>query len=353
MKYTIELLTAFERPARLPIPEQLAALMARMDAVEGADGPGEMASILNRAALMEVQFGRPDKAAALCWLQIHWVIKRVFPRYGVSQLFLVFQPWINLARLDRHARRYGAARRKLAKLHNVWSGQSACLAGLILDKDKGASVLDADAYVRSFLRNTHLTERLLLGLGSQGEESLVDAADLPGVSASVRCQSIVAEAKLLEHLLQDRNAASLELPADTNQMRVLALKIRALSVLAHRNEASAMDRMMAVTDALTDGPMDNWRLALFQNVVGFWADHDRSYCAELCEIGKMQAQGLSDCVSKAWFDTLLSSEREKALRRRILAETTWHGAIRQGTAEPRQVHQVDLCGQRLKELVAA
>ena len=101
-RWTADLLTAFNRPHRIAIPVLLCQLADRFtkQPPHVAD-PEEMASILNRAALLETQFGRLHVAEILCHDQISWVARRVIPEHGTGYAYLGFQPWINLARLDQ------------------------------------------------------------------------------------------------------------------------------------------------------------------------------------------------------------------------------------------------------------
>jgi hypothetical protein len=101
-RWTADLLTAFNRPHRIAIPVLLCQLADRFTKQPPpvAD-PEEMASILNRAALLETQFGRLHVAEILCHDQISWVARRVIPEHGTGYAYLGFQPWINLARLDQ------------------------------------------------------------------------------------------------------------------------------------------------------------------------------------------------------------------------------------------------------------
>lgn len=101
-RWTADLLTAFNRPHRIAIPVLLCQLEDRFTKQPPpvAD-PEEMASILNRAALLETQFGRLHVAEILCHDQISWVARRVIPEHGTGYAYLGFQPWINLARLDQ------------------------------------------------------------------------------------------------------------------------------------------------------------------------------------------------------------------------------------------------------------
>src|SRR5437660_1183353 len=116
-----ELLTAFERPLRAPLPAIAEHLHSLLDELPSPDeNPATycdaLARCFNQASLLEVHFGRSAMAYSLCFRELQW-IDRLARETGMHGLLVYgFQPWINLARLDRLHGRTDQARKRLAAL---------------------------------------------------------------------------------------------------------------------------------------------------------------------------------------------------------------------------------------------
>src|SRR5262245_4171350 len=117
-----DLLTPYGgRAPRTPLDAWAARGVARLAAPErAAAGPeaalSERCRCLNQAALIQLLGGEPEAAATLCWRQLAFLGRGWDDREPVDGVVCAFQPWINLARLDRGAGAYPAARERLQVL---------------------------------------------------------------------------------------------------------------------------------------------------------------------------------------------------------------------------------------------
>ena len=357
---TTEFLTAFNRPHRYPIPILLRELVQRLDQMESpVSDPTEIASILNRAALMEAQFGRPVIAEKLCHDQIRWVAKHVQPRHGPGHIYLAFQPWINMARLDRMAGRVNQSKEKMDQIRLAFAQQEINLDRLTVRPAHYDLIKEIDPYLQSFLRNSYLTEMLTWAQSDPSPTAIDDAAAAIDVSGSHRSVSIVLEAELLHAIRHGQPPRSIDRvalnPADHNQKRRLALRIRSHAAHGYTGQANIpfiCDAMLEIAQELSDQDLDGLGLAMLLNTVGFLADHAVGEVGQHIDAGILKAEALGDCVSVEWLKNLQATGSTSRSPGNAFLERTWMNGLRKSQPEHHRVQVVDEFTQRLRLFVA-
>lgn len=336
-----ELLTAFERPLRAPLPVIAEHLHAILDELPSPDDAPfayceALARCFNQASLLEVHFGRAAPAYSLCFRELQWIdgFARATGLHGL--LVYGFQPWINLARLDRLQGKIDQAQDRLSALAHALATQRADLGGFAVSPSDWPSLLEATPRLMEILTMAWVCETLLCGLHSHRYDTLDCVEKLVSQGAAEPRVALV-EARLIAARLPDGPAVPTE-PCHAleplSQMKRHSLALRLLELDAgqalHRDDIFAKAAAMAECNLAAGA--DCWHLAIAQHCIALLLKLDRSAAMPIAERAYTAANHLGDEISSAWFaDACIeaSNGAQEWLRRRsLLAEHSWYARIR-------------------------
>lgn len=166
------------RIAKIPLAAWIADLARRIDTDPVADG---LAAIQNNLGLILLHARGEREALNICLGQVAWAA-------GLRRADLMLQPIVNLARIDRMARRVGDARNKIAIVRDAGLGTGAIFAGHAFG--------NLEAQDRTFAIGMALIERFQLELGAGFEAVERYFADPIYVDAAASGSAMFAEQKL-------------------------------------------------------------------------------------------------------------------------------------------------------------
>lgn len=127
----------------------------RSDLVEGA---GPLVNCFNEAALIEVCFGRHDKSAALCSAYLEWANRHSQTPNALVILQYAFEPFLNLARLERIAQKYEEALRRIEVVDKVARCQDAWLGEVFIPADLSQEIFARTTPFPRLIRTTYILE---------------------------------------------------------------------------------------------------------------------------------------------------------------------------------------------------
>jgi hypothetical protein len=160
-----ELLTPRARPRRPCLKSWADALRARASlGSSGDEHPAERAATivgwLNQAALIEVYFGRRDRARAICEFAIDW-LEQLFAVSGEPLVpRFVFQPLINVGRLHDRLGEIDQALDVFRTIGRALRGEPTVVRGIVLDRTAMSALLARDERLRETLRTAHIVDTL-------------------------------------------------------------------------------------------------------------------------------------------------------------------------------------------------
>lgn len=135
-----EILTPQDRPVRLPLDEWAHSRLGELERLKGSmfyDKPevcGAIVDCFNEAALIEVYYGRLDYAKYLCNAAMKWVNDLAQSTGSAWCYRFAVQPYVNLGRLDRIARRWEQSLEKIKVAGEVADGHPVGFGPIILDR---------------------------------------------------------------------------------------------------------------------------------------------------------------------------------------------------------------------------
>ncbi|MEV6013854.1 hypothetical protein AB0M29_44930 [Streptomyces sp. NPDC051976] len=127
-------LVARFRPACLPLPDRVAALVDLSDRAAQQNDPGLASTVFNQSALLASDIGLPDLARQLCHRHAEAYLN-AGPLPAMSAI-RALEPLVNLARLQIRAGHPGDARHRLLNLYEaVGMGRPATFEGITVPAD--------------------------------------------------------------------------------------------------------------------------------------------------------------------------------------------------------------------------
>lgn len=336
-----ELLTAFERPLRAPLPVIAGHLHAILDELPSPDDDPfayceTLARCFNQASLLEVHFGRAAPAYSLCFRELRWIdgFARATGLHGL--LAYGFQPWINLARLDRLQGKIDQAQDRLSALAHALATQRAELGSFVVSTSDWPSLLDTAPRLTEILTMAWVCETLLCGLHNHRYDTL-DCVEKAVSQGAADPRVALVEARLIAARLPDGPAAPYEAChalEPLSQMKRHSLALRMLELDAghsqHRDDVSV--KAAAMADCNLPVGTGCWQLAIAQHCIALLLKLDRAAAMPIAERAYTAASHLGDEISSAWFaDACIEASngaQEWVRRRSLLAEHSWYARLR-------------------------
>jgi len=344
VKVPLELLSSQERSLRPPLQNLLARVDRRLDEIglPSAVSDSDVYALLqcyNLCALVEAMAGRADEARRLCLDELCW-LGRVADRTGrTGVLAYAFQPWVNLARLDRIAGDLAAARVKLDVLRAASQGHAMALGPIALEADHVPTLVAHVPGLTSFLHYNWIHERLLCELRSDAPEGRREVEAVANAQQSILFSGMALEADLIARRQagEDTEAeSSRQYPevADAFPVNVVASIRRAEIVLKHLRHGPDVinaDALEEIGLRLLVGEPSPWHLAVVQPIVNLLRELKPGADSNLASLAYEAAKRLGDEILQAWFASACAEHDEAApiwqARLRNLASKTWYASI--------------------------
>jgi hypothetical protein len=200
----IELITALQRPVRIPLQSWVADAEGKLDNMEinarlrVAENYEDLAKIYNQAALMVAFSGDASTARDVCRAQICLIQILTCGSNKAPFLSCAIQAWINLARLDRISGAYEAAAAKLNLLRDAMVLKPTSLADMSIDVQDWSALRQLRPKLDLFLHVVWYSETFSLLLrGHQFREVICLSTRNYGSIADDRLLSVFVEAALI------------------------------------------------------------------------------------------------------------------------------------------------------------
>lgn len=333
LKVPLDLLATFDRALRPALPRVAAHITRQID---GASAPGltprsrvfALVKSFNLAALMETQFGRPEKARELCEAEIAW-LGRVARGADAGLMAYAFQPWVNLARLDRFQGNYPDARRRLQVLEQARDMKRISLHGVRVERNAWPLLTELVPQLGAFLLFNWTYEGLLCALRSGDLSRINDIEGRSGGDAVL--QGMAAEAHHIAARLSNGAHPAGEHPGGGEGSPlddVLTIRRAELDPAALTSAAPALGE---ISGRMLDGDPTTWHLAMVQTIVALLWEADRDLALERAEAGYTASIGAGDEVFEAWFAGACAGGLNGGpWRQRVddLAARSWYASVR-------------------------
>lgn len=177
-----------ERARRRPLPEWVDEIHANLDRARDGwtnDLPGATTGVMacfNQAALLEVHLGRKYLAEELCMRALSWLDGLIAQTGNIECYKNGFQPFVNLARLDRINGSWTKALSKLDVLRDGLNLHSIRLHHLAVSDDVLRIILQ-DNKLLTILNNMCMIERLKTLLKAEMYDQVLELAVEPSTGA--------------------------------------------------------------------------------------------------------------------------------------------------------------------------
>ncbi len=333
LKAPRELLTAFDRPVRLPLPIQIETLVRSRPPAPPTDRSSveAWARLFNQLALIELHFGRVDCAADLCRWQIDWVARQLVPALGQGYAVFAFQPWVNLARLDLRMGRRGEGIARLAMVRQGAHGGAVTLRTVAAARRHHEAMCDLVPELPAFLGNVYMTELLLLAIRDDDTQALEMAAAGAAEMRWADDAPALEEARMLMRVSdrRARTAALAPVTAHTPPGDILvrlALRLRALETGGDRR-ADILEIAEAALRLFEIAP-SGLCLALVQHAVHKIYDPADESVFDLCRKGLAGAFDLNDVLLIKWFHTASNGGfNDRDFAEKLYSQTQYRAVI--------------------------
>jgi hypothetical protein len=177
-----------ERARRRPLPEWVDEIHANLDRARDGwvnDLAGATTGVMacfNQAALLEVHFGRKHLAEELCMRALSWLDGLIAQTGNIECYKNGFQPFVNLARLDRINGSWTEALSKLDVLRDALNLHSIRLYHLTVS-DGVLRIILQDNKLLTILNNMCMIERLKTLLKAEMYDQVLELAVEPSTGA--------------------------------------------------------------------------------------------------------------------------------------------------------------------------
>lgn len=158
------ILVPYQTPVRRSLTAWAAAIRDRFHAAKEqvkADlvgGAGVIINCFNETALIEVYFGREEKAGALCGSCIQWLGRNSQRPNALVILQYAFEPYLNLGRLDRIRQKNEDALRKFQVVEKVACGQEAYLGEQLIPAELSREIFSRSTPLPRLMRTAFILE---------------------------------------------------------------------------------------------------------------------------------------------------------------------------------------------------
>jgi hypothetical protein len=158
------ILVPYQTPVRRSLTEWATAIRDRFYAAKEqvqsdlVGGAGVIINCFNETALIEVYFGREEKAGELCGSCIQWLDRNSRRPGGLVILQYAFEPYLNLGRLDRIRQRDEEALRKFQVVEKVACGQEAYLGEHFIPAELSREIFSRTTALPRLMRTAFILE---------------------------------------------------------------------------------------------------------------------------------------------------------------------------------------------------
>jgi hypothetical protein len=160
----------------------------------------QMVSCFNESALIEVHFGRTDRAAVLCASALLWLAIRDMRSQGNYVYRAAFQPHVNLGRLARLRGHWKDSLSKFQTVRAAVNGEPVFL-GPVEVPPEGLRQCPSDIELEKTLRNIYISDSIKTFLKARRYKELVEfASSDPEFARDIVQQQCFCEARILGFL---------------------------------------------------------------------------------------------------------------------------------------------------------
>ena len=358
-----ELLAAFSGSVRFGLQHSSMRIHRTLDnAEETRELTGRSSRIypamvaFNLGALLEVSFGRPHRAAALCEAAIQWLALRARDSSTPGIMSYSFQPWINLTRLSRYRRDWTDTDRRLRLLRDAYKNKDVKMGGLHIKENDWPSMSEYVPNFEQYLFYNWVQQELLCAI-QRGEVEQVDHLAMLCEDNSM-LHGMATEAQVILK-------KQIEIPKSTDHDQ------RLRDVLAIRLAENLTQQELQLTDMIAIEELDImaarllehssagiWELAAVQAAVKLLEPVASQSAAKHSATAFHLAQQLGDEVFGAWFAGACircnHSDPSFLARAQDFEERSWHVRVRRRDHPDHDVRcsAIDRVSERLFEIAA-
>ena len=368
LKVPLDLLATFECSTRLPLPRMAVRIEHELDAAPPGDEVGTarvyaLVKCFNLGSLMEAMFGRMDRARLLCEAEIGWLERTARLSKNPGLMVFAFQPWVNLARLDRFEGNLPRAAERLEVLRRAWQTKNAALGDASVDADDWPYLLRQLEVFPLFLRFNWTYENLLCAFrgGAYGRIDEI-ASEVAGYASETHLRDMLLEARLIAARLANQPESALTERAQRQTVRgsplraVVDVRLAELRVARSASalvDASALDELAG---RLLEGEIRTWDLAMLQPIVALLCELDREAALSRAATAYAATRLVGDEALEAWFASACADgTRDGSIwrdRYEQVAERSWHVTIRRRDHRDHEARcaSIDRISSRLLEI---
>ncbi|WP_133056433.1 hypothetical protein [Mycobacterium decipiens] len=317
----------------------------QLDSAPEADDTGlarvyAVVKCFNLGALLAAMFGRTDLARRLCETEIGWLERMACAGNNRGVIAYAFQPWVNLARLDRVEGHYDRAVERLDVLRREWQTKSATIGAASLAPGDWDQLLTQVEVLPQFLRYNWTHENLLCALRDGAYDRIDEIASaLDGYECELHLRHMLDEA----HLIVDRlvgkagsTVADVYWQHATEPPLAAVRDVRLAELNLARGGAELVDTAILDLTArrLLGSTVRPWELAVLQHIVALMWQLDERLAMHWAASAYDASRIVGDEVFEAWFVAVCAegSGRLPVWQKRAdeLARRSWHRAVRLG-----------------------
>ncbi|MFW2438212.1 MAG: hypothetical protein ACN4GR_02445 [Arenicellales bacterium] len=273
--------------------------------------------------------------------EIDW-LERVAKESGdLGVLSYAFQPWVNLARIDRITGNLSGASERLEVLRKAWCSKSFCFHEIPVQARDWPLLIQRVPELPLYLRYNWVQENLLCALRGEFHDRLRGiATEVNNYRSEHILQDMLLEATLIASRFSgETNDELIETAYENSVQRFpvnIIFSIRYAELLLSQKESNYTrinsNAMSKIATHLLSGKPTPWQLAVVQPIVGLlWKFHQIT-AFTLAKAAYEASHRLGDENLEAWFAAACASADNSdsfwQTRRQKLAENSWHLAVR-------------------------
>jgi len=351
-----DILVPYQKPLKKPLAAWAATVLGQFDELRESarhDLNGTinaMVTCYNEAALLEVHYGRLQTGAALCEASLDWLERCCAHVDSVNVLRYSFQPYINMARLDRIQGRYEDALDKFGAVYRAYQGKAARIERFHITSEMNVAIFTGPDSPARLARTIYLLEFLKTFLKTKWWDRAVDfAASADHQGGDIIGRDILAEGLIValgrlgrypeaiaagEPILADRQGP--------NRMLFLFRRAEVFAAAGRMDDALRIAVKLAEGFLAYPGPLSLTRVDLLARLAVFLEWIEASEANSVAELGYRTATQLDDVLLRTHFLNVLATlpgNDASTLHAQVRAikKDGWYGAAKDAQTTPGNV----------------
>lgn len=320
MPFSSDLLAPYFRPVRLPLAIWTETIFERVSQAH-PDATGDLyaacdciTSGINEAALVEVYFGRPDHALALCRAALRATASVVTRTNRLAAAQFAFQPYINQGRLDKLQGHWDEALEKFRQLRRFLDGEPIALGPLQVTPDhREAIARDCPAFGER-MRANYLVDTVTTLLRAARGEDLLRFAQANEATAAPWATTVLQEATVAAWSCLGAPETALQLTAsilrDLRRADRAVFLCRRAELLLSLGDVRASVRIcrgLAAEYLKADLPIERTNVRLLVVLARLLIQHRDEFAVPITKLGLQCSEHLNDVLFQQEFLSLIAA----------------------------------------------